>query len=41
MKEVIVTREQGQKEYARTQNDVFANFKRVAADLETTPEKVL
>ena len=41
MKEVVQTREEGQKEYARTQNDVFANFKRVAKDLDSTPEKVL
>tara|TARA_R100000781_G_scaffold95843_1_gene59946 strand:+ start:291 stop:596 length:306 start_codon:yes stop_codon:yes gene_type:complete len=41
MKEVMKTREEGQKEYARTQSDVFANFKRVATDLDTTPEKVL
>ena len=35
------TREEGQKEYARTHSDVFANVKRVAADLDTTQEKVL
>ena len=41
MQEVMQTREEGQKEYARTHSDVFANFKRVAADLDTTQEKVL
>ena len=41
MKEVIQTREQGQKEYARTKDDVFANFKRIADDLDSTQEKVL
>lgn len=41
MKEVVVTREQGQKEYARTKDDVFANFKKIAKDLDTSKEKVL
>ena len=36
MQEVMQTREEGQKEYARTHSDVFANFKRVAADLDTS-----
>ena len=35
------TRDEGQKEYARDESDVFANFKRVATDLDSTPEKVL
>ena len=41
MKEIVQTREQGQKEYARTKDDVFANFKRIAEDLDSTQEKVL
>ena len=41
MKEVVQSREQGQKEYARTKDDVFANFKRIAEDLDSTQEKVL
>ena len=34
-------RDAGQKEYARKDSDVHANFKRVAEQTNTTPEKVL
>ena len=34
LKEVINTRNSGQKEYAHDQNDVFANFNRVAHLIE-------
>ena len=34
LKEVIVTRDSGQKEYAHDDSDVFANFNRVANLLE-------
>ena len=36
-----VTRESGQKEYAHSEDNVFANFERVANSLDTTREKVL
>lgn len=39
--EIQVTREQGQKEYARTDEDAFANFKRVGGDLGIDPKQVL
>jgi len=41
LKEVIVTRDSGQKEYAHDDNDVFANFNRVANLLEEDRKKVL
>ena len=41
LKEVIVTRDSGQKEYAHDDGDVFANFNRVAHLLEEDRKKVL
>ena len=41
LKEVIVTRDSGQKEYAHNDDDVFANFNRVAHLLEEDRKKVL
>ena len=41
LKEVTVTRDSGQKEYAHDNNDVFANFNRVANLLEEDRKKVL
>ena len=41
IKEVTVTRDSGQKEYAHDENDVFANFNRVALLLEEDRKKVL
>ena len=41
LKEVIVTRDSGQKEYAHDDDDVFANFNRVAHLLEEDRKKVL
>ena len=35
------TREEGQKEYARNQNNAFANFERIANNLDTSREKIL
>ena len=35
------TRDAGQKEYAHDEDDVFANFKRVANALDSSKEKVL
>ena len=35
------TREAGQKEYARKQNNAFANFERVAENLDINREEVL
>ena len=35
------TRDEGQKEYARDESDVFANFKRVASYTGQTKESVL
>ena len=34
-------REAGQKEYARNQNNAFANFERIANNLDTSREKIL
>ena len=39
--EVIHTRDEGQKEYAHTNKNVFANFERVANLLGVNREKVL
>jgi len=39
--EVTLTRDQGQKEYAHDEKDVFANFNRVASLLEEDRKKVL
>jgi len=41
LKEVTITRDSGQKEYAHDENDVFANFNRVANLLEEDRKKVL
>ena len=41
LKEVTMTRDSGQKEYAHDDNDVFANFNRVANLLEEDRKKVL
>ena len=41
IKEVTLTRDQGQKEYAHDKEDVFANFNRVASLLEEDRKKVL
>ena len=41
LKEVIVTRDSGQKEYAHDDDNVFANFNRVAHLLEIDRKKVL
>ena len=40
-KELQKTRDAGQKEYARDSNNVFANFERVALNLDVKREKVL
>ena len=39
--EVKKTRDEGQKEYARTEDNVFANFERVGECLTIDKEKVL
>ena len=39
--EVKNTRDEGQKEYARTEDNIFANFERVADCLKIEREKVL
>jgi hypothetical protein len=36
-----LTREAGQKEYAHSEDNAFANFERVAKDLDMSKEKVL
>ena len=41
LKEVVVTRDSGQKEYAHDDDNVFANFNRVAHLLEIDRKKVL
>ena len=41
LKKVTATRDAGQKEYAHDDNDVFANFNRVADILEEDRKKVL
>tara|TARA_R100000458_G_scaffold6101_1_gene4911 strand:- start:1506 stop:1838 length:333 start_codon:yes stop_codon:yes gene_type:complete len=41
MEEVKYTRDEGQKEYARTDDNIFANFERVADCLKIEREKVL
>ena len=41
LSEVQQTRDSGQKEYAHTENNVFANFERVANTLNIEREKVL
>ena len=39
--EVRRTRDQGQKEYAQTENNVFANFERLSKSLDLSRSKVL
>ena len=39
--EIKDTRDDGQKEYARTETDIFANFERVAKCLHISKEKAL
>ena len=39
--QVKSTRDEGQKEYARTDDNIFANFERVADCLKISREKVL
>ncbi len=39
--EVMSTREAGQKEYAHDEDNAFANFQRLAADLDMDQKKVL
>jgi predicted AAA+ superfamily ATPase len=41
IEEVKATRDDGQKEYAHTEDDVFANFQRVASSLDISKEKAL
>ena len=41
IKEVTLVRDEGQKEYAHDEKDVFANFNRVANLLEEDRKKVL
>ena len=41
MMEVKKTRDQGQKEYAHTEENVFANFERVATNLDISKEQAL
>ena len=40
-KEVLETRDAGQKEYARTEDNVFANFERSASLLDIPRDKAL
>ena len=40
-KTIQKTREEGQKEYAREQNNAFANFERIADSLNISKEEVL
>tara|TARA_R110002012_G_scaffold4465_2_gene20621 strand:+ start:266 stop:538 length:273 start_codon:yes stop_codon:yes gene_type:complete len=41
LKEVLKTRDQGQKEYAHDENNVFANFERSSSLLNISREKSL
>ena len=41
MMEVKQTRDEGQKEYAHTEENVFANFERVATNLDISREQAL
>ena len=41
LKQVLKTRDDGQKEYAHDEDNVFANFERVANTLKIPREKVL
>ena len=38
---VMETRDAGQKEYAHTNENVFANFERIGTSIDTMPDKVL
>jgi len=40
LKEVLKTRDAGQKEYARTQDNVFANFERIRDKLSKTNQGI-
>jgi len=40
-KKIQRTREEGQKEYARQQNNAFANFERIGDNLDISKEEVL
>ena len=41
IQQILKTRDDGQKEYARTDGNIFANFERVADCLKINREKVL
>ena len=41
LNEVRETRDAGQKEYAHTEENVFANFDRIGKSINTIPDKVL
>ena len=41
LKTIQRTREEGQKEYARKQNNAFANFERIGENLDISREEVL
>lgn len=41
LEEVKETRDAGQKEYAHTEDNVFANFERTSKALDTIPDKVI
>ena len=41
LKQVLIQRDEGQKEYAHDEDNVFANFQRVANTLKVPQEKVL
>ena len=41
LSQILKTRDDGQKEYAHTEEDVFANFKRVGNVLKIEQEKAL
>ena len=41
IKTILKTRDDGQKEYARTEDNVFANFQRVAKYVDVGQEQVL
>jgi hypothetical protein len=40
-KEIQKVREQGQREYARKESNAFANFEKIAENINTSREKVL
>jgi hypothetical protein len=41
LEEVKETRDAGQKEYAHTEENVFANFVRISESLDSKPNKIL